>query len=75
MKNLRTILRWTHILGAAVLGTYIYSPWSSDPSFTVFVQAFAFPALLTVTGVVMWQQGRLKKLLRKREPATGGSHA
>ncbi len=74
MKRTRNILRWIHIAGAGVLGTYIYSPWSSDPTFQLLVQAVVFPGLLGVTGIALWQQGRIKRLLRGRTTPTAGGN-
>ncbi|MDX2091431.1 MAG: hypothetical protein SFX73_26460 [Kofleriaceae bacterium] len=66
----RIILRYIHLLAAAVLGTFLYSPWGTEPAFRLAVQAGVFPVLLGATGVAMWQQGRLKRLFRSA-PSTG----
>lgn len=73
MKRLRIVLRWTHLVGAGVIGTYLYSPWSSLPAFQFAVQVVVFPFLLSVTGLAMWQQARLKRLISPR--TKGGSDA
>jgi hypothetical protein len=50
---------------AAILGTYIYSPWGANPVFANFVMWFAIP-VVTVTGIMMWKQGAVMKMLRTR---------
>jgi len=63
--NTRLVLRYVHILGGAALGTFVYSPWGALPSVRLAVQAIVFPLLLTATGLAMWQQGKLQRLLRR----------
>lgn len=61
--TLRRTLRWTHIATSAVIGTYLYSPWSSDPVFAAITLYGVFP-LMGLTGLAMWQQGRLARWLK-----------
>ena len=61
--GLRRTLRWVHIVTAALIGTYLYSPWSADPVFAAVTLYGVFP-LMGLTGIAMWQQGRLARLLR-----------
>ena len=63
----RRILRGGHIVASGLLGTYLYSPWSSDPVFSAIVLFIAFPAM-AVSGLWMWNQGRINRWL-KGEPA------
>lgn len=63
--NLRQFLRLAHLVGGALLGTYLYSPWGTLPAFGFAVKVVIFPALLSVTGVAMWQQGTLQQWLRR----------
>lgn len=65
--SLRSALRWFHIGVALVLGIYIYSPLHADP-FWADVIRFGIIPLATVTGVCLWKQGRIAKLLRRRSP-------
>lgn len=51
---MRDALRWVHILGAALIGTYIYSPWPDQYWFTLLMQALVIPTL-TITGLWMWK--------------------
>ncbi len=63
-QQLRVTLRWLHIAIAAIMGTFIYSPWTYHPVFLAVMQWFVFP-LLIVTGMVMWQQGKVMKLFQQ----------
>ncbi len=59
----RRTLRWSHLATSAIIGTYLYSPWSTDPTFTAVTLYAVFP-LMALTGVAMWQQARLARWLR-----------
>lgn len=62
----RNALRWLHILlGAVILGTYVYSPCGDAPAFRALVLWVAFPAL-ALSGLLLWQGGRLARLLGRR---------
>ena len=61
---LRRVLRWIHLAGAGVLGTYLYSPWGGDPAFHAAVAYGVFPAM-GLAGIILWQQGRLNRLLSR----------
>lgn len=58
----RNTLRILHLIIGGAVGTYIYSPWSSDPVFALTIKAALMP-LLGITGLVMWQQARLRRML------------
>ncbi len=60
----RRTLRWLHILFSLILGTYLYSPWSSNPVFEAVVLFAVFP-LMGLGGLAMWQQGRILRILGK----------
>ncbi len=64
-KNLRNVLRTIHLLIAALVIAYIYSPLGSVEWFGSFVR-FSTP-VLTLTGLVMWQMPVVTKLF-KRQP-------
>jgi hypothetical protein len=61
-KRLRDIQRISHLVGAAVLMIYLYTPLGSAPLFTALMQFLVVP-LLVATGMLMWQLPRLRKLL------------
>jgi len=55
-KTYRNLARWIHIVAALLIGTYLYSPWRSEPIFSSLILWVAVP-LLVVTGLGMWKQG------------------
>ena len=57
----KNILRVVHLIGAAVIGTYIYSPWKQLEWFTLLNQAFIIP-VLTLSGIWMWKGHKIKRL-------------
>ncbi len=61
-RSLRTTLRSDHIVIGLFIGTYIYSPWHTDPNWTLAARL----ALATLTGIAMWKQGRLTALFTRR---------
>ncbi|MDZ7702856.1 MAG: hypothetical protein U5L04_00035 [Trueperaceae bacterium] len=63
-KRLRVFSRWIHIVGAALLGTYLYSPWGSEAWFTALMRWGVMPVLV-LTGVAMWKQAQVGRLLRR----------
>lgn len=62
----RTVFRSIHIMGAAIIGTYIYSPWSSLDWFTLLNQALVIP-VLSLSGIWMWKGHKIKAALRKNQ--------
>ncbi|MBP2833801.1 hypothetical protein J8281_16515 [Aquimarina sp. U1-2] len=50
----RNTLRWLHIIAAAAIGTFIYSPWASIEWFALTIQVLVIP-VLTITGLWMWK--------------------
>jgi hypothetical protein len=63
--NLRNTTRVIHLIGAAWLGTFVYSPWASNPWFLAATR-FGLVPLLTLTGLVLWKQGAVQRLFRGR---------
>ena len=63
-KVLRQVVRWSHILIGALMITFIYSAGLRENAiFAGLVQFVAVPAVI-VSGVVLWQQARIGKLIR-----------
>lgn len=60
----RNILRTIHFVGAACIGTFVYSPWSSVEWFALLNQVLVVP-LLSLTGLWMWQGHRIKARSRR----------
>ena len=62
--RLRQVLRWFHIFGGIILGTYLYSPWSADPVFTAITLFVVTPGL-AISGLLMWKQGAVSRFFRQ----------
>lgn len=60
---MRRALRWLHLLGAGIVGAYLYSPWSANETFAA-VTLYVVVPLLGITGIAMWQQARLVRLFK-----------
>ncbi len=54
MKKQRNIIRIIHLIGAAAIGTFIYSPYGDITWFKLLTQAGIIP-LLTLTGLWLWK--------------------
>jgi hypothetical protein len=67
--NERNLMRWIHLLGAAAIGTFVYSPWRNEPGFLLSMRVLVIP-ILTLTGLWMWQGHRLKKILSSPQQKT-----
>jgi hypothetical protein len=65
-RTTRAMLRIIHLLAAGFVGTFIYSPWSEIDAFQTLVRWVAFPVLLGMTGLWMWQMPRINKWLKMR---------
>ncbi len=58
-RKTRSIVRWLHLIGAALIGTFVYSPWGDVVWFASLVKWGVIP-LLTISGLWMWQGHRLR---------------
>jgi len=67
-KNLRNALRAIHLVVAALVIAYIYSPLGNVEWFGGFVKVSV--PILTLTGILMWQMPVVTKFF-KRQLATG----
>lgn len=54
MKKQRNFTRIIHLIGAAAIGTYVYSPFSDYEWFRLTMQVLIIP-MLTLTGVWLWK--------------------
>lgn len=61
-RTLRNLLRWFHIVAGSLVATVIYSPLRESEAFVLVVQVALLPVLI-LTGISMWQQARLRRLL------------
>ena len=63
-KGLRTVLRYAHLLAGVLNVLLIYTPLGDVAQFELLVQIILVPVIV-VTGVWMWQQARVRKLIAK----------
>lgn len=70
-KNLRTLIRIVHLIAAATFGMYFYSPIAGNETLKLVIQLITLPSL-ALTGLALWQQAYLNKLLNRntRKPTT-----
>ena len=63
-KTLRNGIRIIHLIAAATLGMYFYSPIAGNETLRLIIQFGTLPSIL-LTGIAMWQQAYLNKLLNR----------
>ena len=63
-KQQRTILRYTHLVAGLLNVFFIYTPLGDVREFELLVQIILVPVIV-ITGVWMWQQARVRKLIAK----------
>ena len=63
-KQLRLILRYTHLVAGILIGLFVYSPLGNVPAFELLVQIALIPVTV-LTGFWIWQQARVRRLLIK----------
>ena len=63
-KNLRVVIRTIHLIAAATLGIYFYSPIAGDVTLRLIIQFVTLPSIV-LTGTALWQQAYLNKLLNR----------
>ena len=72
-KNLRNAIRIIHLIAASTLGIYFYSPIAGDETLRLVIQFVTLPSIV-LTGIALWQQAYLNKLLnRNARKSTAGS--
>jgi len=73
-KNLRNVIRIIHLIAAAIFGMYFYSPIAGDETLRLIIQFVTLPSI-ALTGVALWQQAYLNKLLNRnaRKPMTNSA--
>jgi hypothetical protein len=67
-KRQRDIQRAVHLVGGVALMLYLYTPLGNASTFTALMQFLVVP-LVVVTGMLMWQLPRLRKMLQGKQPA------
>ena len=63
--TLRKFLTWGHFIASLVIGTYLYSPWSTYPVFKAVTLYIVFPGM-ALSGLIMWNMGRILRAFGKR---------
>ena len=63
-KNLRNAIRIVHLMAAATLWIYFYSPIAGDETLRLIIQFVTLPGIV-LTGIALWQQAYLNKLLNR----------
>jgi hypothetical protein len=63
-KQQRTILRYSYLLAGMLNVFFIYTPLGDVWAFQLLVQIILVPVII-ITGVWMWQQARVRKLIVK----------
>ena len=58
------MFRTFHLIGAAIVGAYVYSPWKELEWFALLIKAVILPAL-TVSGLWLWQGHKLRNWINK----------
>lgn len=70
----RTIRRWLtniHLIVMPLIGYYVYSPIHEYPTLQIIGRWVVFPIML-ITGLLMWQWGRIRKAQARRQRASQG---
>lgn len=62
--QIRNVVRIAHLLVAGFMALFIYSPLRLDGTFTFVVQFIVVPVAV-ISGLVLWQQPRVLKLVRR----------
>lgn len=63
-KKLRNIIRTVHLIAALTFGIYFYSPIAGDETLKLIIQFVTLPSIV-LTGIALWQQVSLNKLLNR----------
>jgi hypothetical protein len=64
-KNLRNAIRITHLTAAVAFGMYFYSPIAGNETLKLIIQFVTLPSIV-LTGIALWQQAYLIKLLNHK---------
>ncbi len=60
--SIRLALRTLHLVIGGIVGAYIYAPWGQEPAFVSTVK-IGFIPLLALSGLLMWKQAWLRKIM------------
>ena len=73
-KSLRNAIRIIHLIAAATLVMYFYSPIAGDVTLRLIIQFVTLPSIV-LTGIALWQQAYLNKLLNRNTRKSTASSA
>jgi len=62
----RNAVRTFHLIGAVIIGAYVYSPWKELEWFSFLNKAVIIPGL-TASGLWMWQGHRLRTWMNTKK--------
>ena len=73
-KTLRNVIRIIHLVAAAAFGMYFYSPIAGNETLKLIIQFVTLPSI-ALTGLALWQQAYLSKLLNRnaRKPSANSA--
>lgn len=63
-KQFRNINRIAHLIEGVFIALFVYSPLRTDDTYLAIMQFVILPAII-ISGVFMWQQPTIMKLLRR----------
>lgn len=63
-KQLRTFLRYAHIIEGVLIAIFIYSAAARDSQLYTSLIQFVILPLITLSGLMMWQMPRINKWRR-----------
>jgi hypothetical protein len=63
-KQLRLILRYTHLAAGILIGLFVYSPLGDVPAFELLLQIALIPVAV-LSGFWIWQQARVRRLFAR----------
>ena len=63
-RKVRAVQRSFHFVASAILLVYLYTPLGANAVYSFMVRAMVVP-MLAVTGILMWQMPRIRKVLKK----------
>ncbi|CAA9585868.1 MAG: hypothetical protein AVDCRST_MAG86-3751 [uncultured Truepera sp.] len=66
-KQVRVWSRWIHLIGAWLIGAFVYSPGRDEAWFVLVMQLGVIP-VLTLTGIAMWKQALVGRWLGTGHP-------
>jgi|LakMenEpi03Aug12_release.lakeMendotaPanAssembly.Ray.scaffolds.fasta_scaffold1658487_2 hypothetical protein len=62
-KQFRNIARIAHLIQGVFIALFVYSPLRTDDTYLAIMQFVILPSII-ISGMSLWQQPRIMKLLR-----------